>query len=249
MSILSGMPPLADMAVWALVLARVAGLVWIAPAWGAAALGIRLRLALAALLTALILPGVYSDVASPSTPVAWALALVVEAIVGAGLGLSAALVIAGARQAGEIVGMQAGLSAASLFDPEAGDELTPLAHLYGLVALAAFLALDGPLTLVGSLVESYRALPAGAAGFTTMDAVDWAFGRVGWALALALRAAAPAALALILAGLALGLLSRAAASLPLVGLTLTVRAAVGLVVTLLGLATLAATVSTAFSML
>ena len=60
---------------------------------------------------------------------------------GLALGFAASLVIAGARQAGEIVGGQAGLSAASLFDPDAGDDMTPLGHLYGLVALGTFLAL------------------------------------------------------------------------------------------------------------
>ena len=61
-----------------------------------------------------------------------------EVLVGAGIGWSASLVIAGARQAGEIVGAQAGLSAAALFDPEAGEDLTALGHLYGLVALGVF---------------------------------------------------------------------------------------------------------------
>src|SRR5205823_4880255 len=81
----------------------------------------------------------------------------------AALGLSAALVVAGARQAGELVGAQAGFAPAALFDPEAGDEMTALGHLYGLVALGVFLALDGPLALVRALVESYRVIPPGGA--------------------------------------------------------------------------------------
>ena len=80
------------------------------------------------------------------------------------LGWSAALIVAAARQAGDLVAAQAGLSAAALFDPETGDELTALGHLYGLIALAVFLALDGPLVLVGALIESYRAVPAGGLG-------------------------------------------------------------------------------------
>ena len=75
--------------------------------------------------------------------------------------MSAGLIVAGARQAGDLVAAQSGLSTASLFDPETGDDLTALGHLYGLIALVVFLAMDGPLVMVGALVESYRTVPAG----------------------------------------------------------------------------------------
>jgi flagellar biosynthesis protein FliR len=217
-----------------------------APAWGSPSLGWQFRLLLAVLLAAALVPMVGPGLGSPGGMAElgwWCLA---EAGVGAMLGLSGAVIVAGARQAGELVAAQAGLSAAALFDPEAGTDLTPLGHLYGLIALATFLALDGPLALVGALAESYRAVPAGGLPLTA-EAVVRTFGRVGQALELALRAAAPAALALALAGVALGLLGRAAASLQLWTLSLPVRSAVGLVLVLLGLMTLVATLSTAFS--
>lgn len=229
----------------ALVLARVLGLAWTAPVLGTPGLDARVRLGLAALLTLILLPAVGPAVAAP---VGWSALLrtgLIEGLIGAALGWSASLVIAGARQAGEVVGAQAGLSPAALLDPDASDELTPLGHLYGLIALATFLALDGPLTLVRSLIESYRVLPVGGSVLSA-ETASLAFGRVGEALALALRAAAPAALALALAGVALGLLGRAAPSLPLMTLALPARAAVGLALVFLGLLTLAATLSSAW---
>jgi flagellar biosynthesis protein FliR len=171
----------------------------------------------------------------------------VEGLIGAALGFSAALIVAGARQAGEVVALQAGLAPAALFDPEAGDDLTPLGHLYGLVALAVFLALDGPLVLVAALVESYRVLPAGTLIQTLSDeTARQAFGRLGAALELVVRAAAPTALALALAGIALGLLGRAAPSLPLVAVSLPARFLLGLVLVVLGLAALTATLAAAW---
>ena len=168
---------------------------------------------------------------------------------GGGLGWSAALIVAGARQAGELVGSQAGLAPAALFNPEAGDEMTALGHLYGLVALGVFLALDGPLALVRALVESYRVIPPGG-GVSSLTLTEGtaalAFERVGEALALSLRAAAPVALALALAGVALGLLGRAAPSLQLLALAMPVRLALGLVLVLVGLAGLAATLAAAW---
>jgi flagellar biosynthetic protein FliR len=222
----------------ALVLARVGGLAWTGPALATPGLGWRFRLGLAVLLAGVLLPVVEPLARPPEGPAAVAQACVVEVLIGAALGWSAALVVAGARQAGEIVGLQAGLSPAALFDPEAGDELTPLGHLYALIALAVFLALDGPLALVRVLLESYRVLPVGGAVLTEATA-RLAFGRVGQALELAVRLAAPTALALALAGVALGLLGRAAPSLPLIALSLPVRWALGLVLVFLGLIALA----------
>src|SRR4051794_3595564 len=101
----------------ALILSRSLGMAWTAPAWGTPALGWRLRVALAALLTAVLSPGGGPTLEAPAEGPALARACVAEGAVGAALGLSAALVIAGARQAGEIVGGQGGLSAVALLDP------------------------------------------------------------------------------------------------------------------------------------
>jgi flagellar biosynthesis protein FliR len=229
------------------VLARIVGLAWTAPALATPGLGARFRLVLAALLGGVVLPLVGPSLRA-GAPAGWAAlgrACLVEGLVGAALGWSAALIVAGARQAGELVGLQAGLSPAALIDPDATEELTALGHLYGLIALAVFLALDGPLALVGALVESYRVLPAGGIVLTD-ETAQMAFGRVAAALELAVRAAAPTALAMVLAGLALGLLGRAAPSLPLVALSLPVRFALGLLLVVLGLAALAATLATAW---
>jgi flagellar biosynthesis protein FliR len=229
-----------------LVLARVAGACWTAPALATPGLGARPRLLLAVLLTAVVAPALVPGLDAPGDGLGLARAGLAELFAGAVLGWSAALVVAGARQAGELVGAQAGLSPAALFDPEAGDDLTPLGHLYALLALAAFLALDGPLKVVQSLAESYRVLPAGGLSLSE-ESAGLLFGRVGDALELALRAAAAPALALALAGVALGLLGRAAPSLPLLALSLPVRTLLGLALAAVGLVALAALLASAWS--
>ncbi len=230
---------------WALIAARAAGAAWTAPGLGSEGLGWRMRLALTALLTAALGPLIAPGLGAPGDLAGIARFALAEAAVGAALGWSAALIVAGARQAGEVVGAQAGLSAAALLDPEAGEGLTPLGHLYGLIALATFLALDGPLRVVEALVESYRVVPAGGMALSAGSAAT-AFGQVGNALELALRLAAPAALALALAGLALALIARAAPAFPFWSLALPVRSFVGLLLVLAGLAALASTLTAAW---
>lgn len=232
---------------YALVLARATGLAWTAPGLSTPALGARSRLILAATLTALLGPMIAGEIAAPSGLAPLAGACLVELVIGSALGWAGSLVIAGARQAGEVVGAQSGLSPAALFDPEAGDGgLTPMGHLYGLVALGVFLALDGPTELVRALAESFRVVPAGGPAASILTP-EWAFGQVGRSLGLAVRASAPVALALTLAGLALGLLGRAAPSLQLVSLSLPARTLLGLTLAALGLVALVATLGAAWT--
>ncbi len=220
---------------WLVVAARVVGLAATAPAWGSNAVGWRIRLVLVAMITFAVAPAVESIAQKPSDHGEIGRILVVELCVGTALGVASALMIAGARQAGELVGSQAGLAPASLLDPEVGGDLNPLGHLYGMVAMATFLVLDGPVKLVGSIIESYRAVPAGAVTLSP-ETIDGVFARVQMSLSLALRAAAPAVVAMVLAGLALGLLGRAAPSLQTMSLVFPMRVAIGLFVLFLGLA-------------
>ena len=150
--------------------------------------------------------------------------------------------------AGDLVAAQAGLATATLIDPESGEVVNPLGRLYGLIALAVFLALDGPLLLVRALVESYQTVPAGRM-LLSSETVTTAFAQVGRVLELALRAAAPAALALALAGIAVGWLGRAAPSLPFTALALPLRSLIGIALVLLSVAALAATFAGALSAL
>ena len=106
--------------------------------------------------------------------------------------------------------------------------------------------MDGPLALVQALAESYTVIPMGQLVLSPQSA-KLAFDQIGDALELALRAAAPPAIALVMAGIVLGWLSRTAPSLPFLTLSLSLRAGIGIVLVLLGLATLVATLSGTWS--
>lgn len=234
--------------VWALVLARILGLCLTAPALAVPELDWRFRLGLAGILGAVLVPVLAPMIVLPVGLPGIAQAVLLEVLTGGFLGWSAALVVAGARLAGELVSAQAGLATATLFDRETSEEATPLGKLYGWIALVVFLVLDGPLVLVRALVESYDAVPAGRL-LISDETASLAFTQVGRALELALQAAAPAALALTLTGIVLSWLSRAAPSLPFVALALPIRSLLGIVLVLLSLATLAVTLSGAWGTL
>lgn len=236
---------LGHLGVWSFAAARMFGLCATAPALAVPSLDWRLRLVLALMLSAVVIPVITPSIAPPLNLVNAGRGLFLEVLMGAILGWSAALIIAGACLGGELVAAQAGLSTSSLVDPDTGEETTVLGRLYAWIALAVFVSLKGPLILIGAVVESYSAIPAGRLLLSTETAA-LSFGQVGRALELALRAAAPPALALILAGIVLGLLSRASSALPFVALALPIRSVLGVVLIALSLATLIATLTTAW---
>lgn len=231
---------------YALVLARVVGLCLTAPGLVVPGLGWRFRMGLAAMLGAVLFPVVSTQTVSHLDWPNAAWSGLTEVLTGGLLGWTAGLIVAGARTAGELVAAQAGLSTATLFDPESGEEQTPLGHLYGWIATAAFLAMDGPLALVRALTESYTVIPMGQLMLSRQSAT-LAFDQLGHALELALRAAAPPAIALVMTGIVVGWLSRTAPSLPFLALSLSLRAGMGILLVLFGLAALAATLSGAWS--
>lgn len=231
-----------------LVMARIAGVCWTAPGLGASGMDWRQRVGLAAVLGALVVPMVSPVLRLPPGPTAAAWAVLTELLTGAMLGWSGALIVAGARQAGDIVATQAGLSMSSLFDPDTGDEATPFGHFYGLIALAMFLTLDGPVVLVRALIRSFREVPPGES-LILAETASLAFEQLGRALALALRAAAAPAIALTMAGLVLAWLARTAPMLPFTALGLPIRSILGIAILGLGLAVLAATLGREWQML
>jgi flagellar biosynthesis protein FliR len=236
---------LGHVGVWSLVTARVLGLCVTAPAFAVPALDWRLRLMIAIMLSAVVIPVLEPVIGPPLNFMSVVWGLPVELLMGAIIGWSASLIIAGARMGGDLIAAQAGLATSSLFDPDTGEETTVLGRLYGWIALLVFVSLNGPLILICALVESYSVVPAGRLLITRQTA-DLSFGQVGRALELSLRAAAPAALALILAGIVLGLLSRAGTGLPFVALALPIRSVLGVALVVLSLATLIATLATAW---
>lgn len=229
----------------ALLAGRVLGLAWTAPGLSTAGLGARARLVLVILVTACVAPALNVDATAAVDLALLPRLFVIELGVGALLGVTAGLIIAAARQGGELVGAQAGLSAAGLLNPEAGGEMTPMGHLYGLLALGVFVALDGPFHLVTNVTQSYAVIPVGGLSLSETSVVDL-FARVASALELALRVAAPAALALMIAGLALGFMARTAPSFQFMNFSLAVRAAAGIAIVLAGLAPLAAMLAAAW---
>jgi len=198
--------PIPDPTAVLLVMARIAGLVVTAPLFGHLMVPVRVRAGFVLLLALALAPAV----TPPTLPRdLWQLAgaMGVETAVGALLGFVAQLVFAGVQLGGQIAGMQIGFGMANLIDPQSHAQTTVVAEWESLLALLCFLVLDVHHLLLRALIDSFHAVPAGAAvlGATALRGV---VAQAGTLFTIGVRIASPVLIVLLLANGALGVLAR-----------------------------------------
>ena len=208
-------------------------LLWL-PVLGAAGVTIRMRIALALLLSIVMLPAAIlpaGEGAAGQTPgaviAAWLAAACGEFVLGCMLGLGVRVLFSALAVAGELIDQQAGLVMRQVFDPlgagEAGPTGGALAWL-GVVALLGLPAAEGHLGLVETMLGHFTAVPVGSVAGVPASTLLVVL--VEQSLRLALEVAAPVLAVMSLITLAVGWLGRSAPRLRAESLVAPVRAAV-----------------------
>jgi flagellar biosynthetic protein FliR len=175
-------------------------------------LPLRIRVALALVLASLAAAAAGAPPPALEAPQA-VLAGLREAAIGFALGLLLRLIFAAAQIAGDVIGMQMGLGFAYFVDPQGSGQSPVVGSLYAVLAGMLFFALDIHLLVIGGLIESFQSFPAGALGAQPQWHTVAAAG--GEMFRLALSISLPTLTGLLLANMALGMLSRSAPQLNL----------------------------------
>jgi len=191
---------------------RVGGVLTFAPFLGDRAIPNRVKAGLLVVLTALIFPVVPARPALIG-PVDWVQMAMGESLVGLLMGLSLQAVFEGMQFAGQLSGIQLGLSLATLFDPQSQADSTALSVFYNLVTLLLFLQLNVHHWLLRALDRSFVYLPAGGAVLTQMMTRQLIH-VMGALFVLGIQIAAPVLLATMMIDLILGFLSKASPQFP-----------------------------------
>jgi flagellar biosynthetic protein FliR len=196
---------------WPLV--RVLALFSVAPLLSHRAVPLRIKLALAVGITAVLVPTL------PAPPITDALSgaglalLVQNILVGVMLGFAVRLIFAALELAGELIGLQMGLSFAGFFNPASGMAQNAVGSFMSLLALLMFIAIDGHLMLLHALAESFRLFPLvgerGGLPLGMEEIVRLGSGMFSIALSLAL----PFLAVMLLTNIVLGVLARVAPQL------------------------------------
>lgn len=193
-------------------LARILALVASAPILGNKQIPIRIKIALGVMLAVVIAPNIAIP---PNIDPASALGLFVliqQIAVGLMMGFAMRIIFTAVEMAGDLAGMQMGLGFASFYDPQNASYTPVVAQFIGVLAALAFLAMDGHLYMLSALADSFQSFPISpsqpSAGAFRLVA-EWGTGIFTHALQLAL----PLIGVLLIANLALGILTRSAPQL------------------------------------
>lgn len=222
---------------WAPVL-LLASLRWLGcllclPGLGVAGVTVRMRIALALLLSIVMLPAVSvtgDGRAAVTSAVEWLGMSVGEFVIGCALGLGVRILFSALALAGELIDHQAGMAVRQVLDPS-GEYGGPIGGALAWMGAAAILLtppLGGHLTLVAAMLDQFREIPLGSVdrvpGSTLMVVL------VQQALSLAVDVAAPMLAAVSLVTLAAGWLGRSTPRLRVETLVAPVRVAVCLAI-------------------
>ncbi|NNJ93186.1 MAG: flagellar biosynthetic protein FliR [Halobacteria archaeon] len=214
-------------------LLRIGAMFSAAPVFGARMVPVKVRVAMALVMSLMMAPIVVQDVPVIELFSAqWLMVAVQQILIGLAMGFTLQLVFSAIVIAAQSIAMSMGLGFANAVDPQNGVQVPVVAQYYLTLATLMFLALNGHLILVQILVDSFQSLPIGEVGLTQTDI--WAL--VGWggrmfagAVAIALTAMA----SLLLVNLAFGVMSRAAPQLNIFGVGFPVMMLTGFVIIML----------------
>jgi flagellar biosynthetic protein FliR len=213
---------------------RIAAFLATAPLTTGTVVPTRIKVVLCVALTALVAPLAHAPAELSIFSGAGVWAAIQEILIGAAVGMVVQLSFEALIMAGQTISMTMGLGFATMVDPLHGTQTAVIGQLFSVLATLTYLALNGHLILLGSLVDSFQSLPIGAANidqnFLRSVAV-WGAGIFETGLLIAL----PGVIALIIVTGALGVITRAAPQLNLFGIGFPITLLAGFFVLMVGM--------------
>jgi flagellar biosynthetic protein FliR len=193
-----------------LAVARTAGFVLVAPPFNTRSVPVQARVVLAiglALPLSIWTAPTAPALASPSL-LGW---MVVQVLVGVTLGFFVTVAVAAIQVVGDIVDVVGGFSLSLAMDPLLLVQTSVLGRLHQLLAVTLMFATDGHLLVLQGLTRSMQLMPQPDLSWDT--AARAVTGAVANLMLAAVQIAGPVIAAMLIADVALGLLTRAAPAL------------------------------------
>lgn len=211
---------------WPLI--RVLALISVAPLFSHRAVPQRIKLLLAIGITAILVPNVDAPPLDAALTGPGIELMAQNILVGLVLGFTVRLVFASLELAGELIGLQMGLSFAGFFSPATGQTQNSVASFLSLLALLMFISIDGHLLLIHGLAESFRLFPISQADASPMS-LDIVIRAAAEMFSIALTIALPFLAVMLLVNVVLGVLARVAPQLNIlaVGFPFTIMVGLG----------------------
>jgi flagellar biosynthetic protein FliR len=227
-------------------LTRILALLATAPVFNNAAMPARIRLVAGLAMAMALAPALPPPPAIPGGSWLGLTVIVEQLLIGSMMGFALRIAFAALDVAGELIGLQMGLSFATFFDPVAGGETPVMTQFLGLLTALFFLAMNGHLLAIHLLAESFSVLPIGTLPFQALSLAALVKA-ASMMFSLGVLLALPLITALLVTNLALGVLSRVAPALNLFAVGFPVTMALGFLVLLFCLPYIGAAMEPVFS--
>jgi len=230
---LSFLPALA--AAFLLVFARTGTMMMLLPGLGEQNISARLRLTVALVLAAVLLPlhrnAYHIDTGALMPAIVM---LVEEILVGAVLGLTARLAVSALDVAGSVIAQQLGLGFVTAIDPTQGEQGALLGNFLTLLGITLFFATDMHHLVIAALNDSYTLFEPGEVP-ATGDVAQLVTHTVSGAFRIGIQLSAPFLVFGLLFNLGLGVLSRLMPQMQVFFVALPLSIMVGFLFLILGL--------------
>jgi flagellar biosynthesis protein FliR len=195
-------------AAFLLVFARIGTMTMMLPGLGEQNVSARLRLTMALVLAAILLPLHRNAYHIDPSAIGPALVMLVEEImVGAVLGLTARLTISALEVAGSVIAQQLGLGFVTAVDPTQGEQGVIVGNFLTLLGLTLIFATDMHHLVIAALNDSYNVFAPGEVP-ATGDVAALVTRTVSGAFRIGIQLAAPFLAFGLLFNIGLGVLSR-----------------------------------------
>jgi len=229
----SFLPALA--AAFMLVFARIGTMLMLLPGLGEQNLSARIRLTMALILAAVVLPlhrGAYHiDPAALGPAIVM---LVEEILIGAVLGLTARLTISALDVAGSVIAQQLGLGFVTAIDPTQGEQEAIVGNFLTMLGLTLIFATNMHYLVIAALNDSYNVFAPGEV-LGTGDVAALVTRTVAGAFRVGIQLSAPFLAFGLLFNIGLGVLSRLMPQMQVFFVALPLSIMIGLLFLLLGL--------------
>ncbi len=194
---------------------RLSALFLASPFFGARTIPVRLRVALAVLVTLVLLPGLPQAEPAQVFGTDWWLLTAQQALIGFGMGMILQIAMSAIVLAGQNVATAMGLSFASSVDPQNGVQAAVVGQIYLIFGTLIFLATDSHLMLLKALQESFSVYPLDTAGGFSVDFMADVLEFSGQMFETGLLISMPVLIGVLLINIGFGVMTKAAPQLNL----------------------------------
>ena len=213
-------------AIFFLLTIRMVGLFLTAPVFNNDNLPTRIKVGFSLLFSFIIFPTMAPEIQVFFDPVVYVGVMILELLIGVGIGLVASILFSSIQVAGQLIDMQMGFAVVNILDPQSGIQWPLMGYFKYVLAMLIYLALDGHHLLIAAIYESYDfVLPGGypdlAGGGEAMMVL------FSQTFSLALKVSAPVLGALFLTNIILGVLARSVPQMNVFIVGLPIKIAVG----------------------